>query len=183
MFASFMASLVLAAAWLSARPRGTDTYRLGTFEREGRRLVGLVAGDVWVADLEQGNAAFERASAGAARLAMLKDMKAGDVLWMGSPAGVGTARATPIYFKAGDTSVCTIEDIGTLTHAARAETDAPEPTTSSSRSSENGSGAPRRVMASPPAPHERRSSARGGRAGSLWPAGRVSLDSGGRARY
>jgi 2-keto-4-pentenoate hydratase/2-oxohepta-3-ene-1,7-dioic acid hydratase in catechol pathway len=40
----------------------------------------------------------------------------GDVLSMGSPAGVGTARATPIYFKAGDTSVCTIEGIGTLTN-------------------------------------------------------------------
>jgi 2,4-didehydro-3-deoxy-L-rhamnonate hydrolase len=45
----------------------------------------------------------------------------GDILSMGSPAGVGTARATPIYFKDGDTSVCTIEGIGTLRNPIRAE--------------------------------------------------------------
>jgi 2-keto-4-pentenoate hydratase/2-oxohepta-3-ene-1,7-dioic acid hydratase in catechol pathway len=39
-----------------------------------------------------------------------------DIIAMGSPAGVGTARATPIYMKAGDTAVCTIEGIGTLTN-------------------------------------------------------------------
>ena len=48
----------------------------------------------------------------------------GDVLSMGSPAGVGTARATPIYFKAGDTSVCTIEGIGTLSNPVVAAPDA-----------------------------------------------------------
>ncbi len=48
-------------------------------------------------------------------------LRAGDVLAMGSPAGVGTARATPIYFKDGDTSVCTIERIGTLNNPIRAE--------------------------------------------------------------
>jgi 2,4-didehydro-3-deoxy-L-rhamnonate hydrolase len=49
----------------------------------------------------------------------------GDIISTGSPAGVGTARATPIYMKAGDTSVCTIEKIGTLTNpvvASRAGT-------------------------------------------------------------
>lgn len=39
-----------------------------------------------------------------------------DIISMGSPAGVGTARATPIYMKAGDTAVCTVEKIGTLTN-------------------------------------------------------------------
>jgi 2-keto-4-pentenoate hydratase/2-oxohepta-3-ene-1,7-dioic acid hydratase in catechol pathway len=48
-------------------------------------------------------------------------LRAGDILAMGSPAGVGTARATPIYFKDGDTSVCTIESVGTLTNPVRAE--------------------------------------------------------------
>jgi 2-keto-4-pentenoate hydratase/2-oxohepta-3-ene-1,7-dioic acid hydratase in catechol pathway len=48
-------------------------------------------------------------------------LRAGDILAMGSPAGVGTARATPIYFKDGDTSVCTIESIGTLSNPVRAE--------------------------------------------------------------
>ena len=48
-------------------------------------------------------------------------LQPGDILATGSPAGVGTARATPIYFKDGDTSVCTIESIGTLTNPIRAE--------------------------------------------------------------
>ncbi|MGH9313144.1 MAG: fumarylacetoacetate hydrolase family protein [Vicinamibacterales bacterium] len=43
-------------------------------------------------------------------------LRPGDVIATGSPAGVGTARATPIYFKAGDRSVCTIESIGTLSN-------------------------------------------------------------------
>jgi 2-keto-4-pentenoate hydratase/2-oxohepta-3-ene-1,7-dioic acid hydratase in catechol pathway len=45
----------------------------------------------------------------------------GDLISTGSPAGVGTARATPIYFKDGDTSVCTIESIGTLQNPVRAD--------------------------------------------------------------
>jgi 2-keto-4-pentenoate hydratase/2-oxohepta-3-ene-1,7-dioic acid hydratase in catechol pathway len=40
----------------------------------------------------------------------------GDIYAMGSPSGVGTARETPVYMKAGDTAVCTIESIGTLTN-------------------------------------------------------------------
>lgn len=47
-------------------------------------------------------------------------LRPGDVLALGSPAGVGTARETPIYFKAGDTSVCTYEGIGTLTNPVTA---------------------------------------------------------------
>jgi 2-keto-4-pentenoate hydratase/2-oxohepta-3-ene-1,7-dioic acid hydratase in catechol pathway len=45
----------------------------------------------------------------------------GDLISTGSPAGVGTARATPIYFKDGDTSICTIESIGTLRNPVRAD--------------------------------------------------------------
>lgn len=45
----------------------------------------------------------------------------GDLISTGSPAGVGTARATPIYFKDGDTSSCTIEGIGTLFNPVRAD--------------------------------------------------------------
>jgi 2-keto-4-pentenoate hydratase/2-oxohepta-3-ene-1,7-dioic acid hydratase in catechol pathway len=43
-------------------------------------------------------------------------LQPGDIIATGSPAGVGTARETPIYMKAGDTSVCTIGNIGTLTN-------------------------------------------------------------------
>jgi 2,4-didehydro-3-deoxy-L-rhamnonate hydrolase len=45
----------------------------------------------------------------------------GDLISTGSPAGVGTARATPIYFKDGDTSSCTIESIGTLYNVVKAD--------------------------------------------------------------
>jgi 2-keto-4-pentenoate hydratase/2-oxohepta-3-ene-1,7-dioic acid hydratase in catechol pathway len=40
----------------------------------------------------------------------------GDVISTGSPAGVGTARSTPIYMKPGDVAVCSIERIGVLTN-------------------------------------------------------------------
>ncbi len=45
----------------------------------------------------------------------------GDLISTGSPAGVGTARATPIYFKDGDSSNCTIESIGTLENPVKAD--------------------------------------------------------------
>ncbi|HEY7442314.1 MAG TPA: fumarylacetoacetate hydrolase family protein [Vicinamibacterales bacterium] len=43
-------------------------------------------------------------------------LRPGDVIATGSPAGVGSARQPPIFLKAGDTSVCTYEGIGTLTN-------------------------------------------------------------------
>ncbi|MFL2546754.1 MAG: fumarylacetoacetate hydrolase family protein [Candidatus Rariloculaceae bacterium] len=43
-------------------------------------------------------------------------LRPGDALAMGSPSGVGTAREIPIYMTAGDTAVCHIETIGTLTN-------------------------------------------------------------------
>lgn len=53
-------------------------------------------------------------------------LRPGDIISMGSPAGVGTARATPIYFKPGDIGVCSYEGIGTLTNpAARAPATVP----------------------------------------------------------
>ena len=41
-------------------------------------------------------------------------LRPGDIVAMGSPAGVGAARG--VFFKAGDTSVCTIGNIGTLSN-------------------------------------------------------------------
>ena len=49
-------------------------------------------------------------------------LQPGDIIATGSPAGVGTARETPIYMKAGDISVCTIGNIGTLTNPVVAAT-------------------------------------------------------------
>ena len=45
-------------------------------------------------------------------------LQPGDILAMGSPAGVGAARG--IFFKDGDVSVCTIGNIGTLTNPVKA---------------------------------------------------------------
>ena len=50
----------------------------------------------------------------------LMTLRPGDLISSGSPAGVGTARGTPIYFKDGDVSTCTIEGIGTLENPVKA---------------------------------------------------------------
>ena len=44
-------------------------------------------------------------------------LKPGDIIATGSPAGVGAARN--VFMKSGDTSVCTIGEIGTLTNPVR----------------------------------------------------------------
>lgn len=44
-------------------------------------------------------------------------LKPGDIISTGSPAGVGAARK--LFMKAGDTSVCTIGNIGTLTNPVK----------------------------------------------------------------
>jgi 2,4-didehydro-3-deoxy-L-rhamnonate hydrolase len=44
-------------------------------------------------------------------------LRPGDILAMGSPAGVGAARG--IFFKDGDVSVCSIGNIGTLTNPVK----------------------------------------------------------------
>jgi 2-keto-4-pentenoate hydratase/2-oxohepta-3-ene-1,7-dioic acid hydratase in catechol pathway len=43
----------------------------------------------------------------------------GDLLGTGTPGGVGEARVPPVYLKSGDTSVCSIDRIGTLTNPVR----------------------------------------------------------------
>jgi len=44
----------------------------------------------------------------------------GDLIGTGTPGGVGEGRVPPVYLKAGDTSVCTIEKIGSLTNPVQA---------------------------------------------------------------
>jgi 2-keto-4-pentenoate hydratase/2-oxohepta-3-ene-1,7-dioic acid hydratase in catechol pathway len=44
----------------------------------------------------------------------------GDLLGTGTPGGVGEGRVPPVYLKAGDTSVCTIDKIGSLTNPVQA---------------------------------------------------------------
>jgi 2-keto-4-pentenoate hydratase/2-oxohepta-3-ene-1,7-dioic acid hydratase in catechol pathway len=43
-------------------------------------------------------------------------LRPGDLISMGSPAGVGAGRAKPLFMKNGDVSTCTIESIGALTN-------------------------------------------------------------------
>ncbi|MCA9738976.1 MAG: fumarylacetoacetate hydrolase family protein, partial [Gemmatimonadetes bacterium] len=40
----------------------------------------------------------------------------GDLIGTGTPGGVGEGRTPPVYLKPGDTSVCSIERVGTLTN-------------------------------------------------------------------
>lgn len=44
----------------------------------------------------------------------------GDLIGTGTPGGVGEGRVPPIYLKAGDTSVCAIEKIGSITNPVQA---------------------------------------------------------------
>jgi 2-keto-4-pentenoate hydratase/2-oxohepta-3-ene-1,7-dioic acid hydratase in catechol pathway len=48
-------------------------------------------------------------------------LRAGDMIALGTPPGVGTARKPPIYLKPGDTAVCSYEGFGTLTNPVVAE--------------------------------------------------------------
>jgi len=48
-------------------------------------------------------------------------LEPGDVIAMGTPAGVGQARTPPVWMKAGDTIEVEIEGIGTLSNPIRAE--------------------------------------------------------------
>jgi 2-keto-4-pentenoate hydratase/2-oxohepta-3-ene-1,7-dioic acid hydratase in catechol pathway len=43
-------------------------------------------------------------------------LRPGDIIATGTPAGVGSARVPPVYFKPGDRSECTYEGIGTLSN-------------------------------------------------------------------
>ena len=44
-------------------------------------------------------------------------IRPGDIIATGTPAGVGSARTPPVYFKPGDRSACTYEGVGTLTNS------------------------------------------------------------------
>jgi 2-keto-4-pentenoate hydratase/2-oxohepta-3-ene-1,7-dioic acid hydratase in catechol pathway len=49
----------------------------------------------------------------------ISTLRPGDLLGTGTPGGVGEGRTPPVYLKSGDTSVCSIEKIGTLTNPVR----------------------------------------------------------------
>jgi len=55
-------------------------------------------------------------------------LQPGDLIGTGTPGGVGEARVPPVYLEPGDTGVCSIEKIGTLTNPVRAASAAPRAT-------------------------------------------------------
>jgi 2-keto-4-pentenoate hydratase/2-oxohepta-3-ene-1,7-dioic acid hydratase in catechol pathway len=55
-------------------------------------------------------------------LAQALTLEPGDVIVMGTPAGVGQARTPPVWMKAGDRYEVEIERIGTLVNTIANET-------------------------------------------------------------
>ena len=56
-----------------------------------------------------------------ALLSEVLTLEPGDVIVMGTPAGVGQARKPPVWMKAGDVYEVEIEGIGTLSNPIRDE--------------------------------------------------------------
>jgi len=113
-----VAAVVLAVA-LAGCSSGTGAqsggaavpFKVGTFERNGQALVGLVLRDSQVVDIARANAAFESSNASAPKLAPPSDMKVlisrYDAEWkarLGSIAkDASVAKAAPAYAYALDT--------------------------------------------------------------------------------
>lgn len=68
-------STASGGATLAAVDGPAVPYKLGTFEREGKPMLGLVLRDTQVADIAQANAAFEAGNSSVAKLALPSDMK------------------------------------------------------------------------------------------------------------
>jgi len=41
-------------------------------------------------------------------------LEPGDIIFTGTPGGVGLARKPPVFLVAGDTVICEIADLGTI---------------------------------------------------------------------
>ena len=55
-------------------------------------------------------------------LSKIVTLKPGDLVFTGTPPGVGAARTPPLFLKPGDQCSVEIEGIGTLTNSCEAET-------------------------------------------------------------
>ena len=78
----------------------------------GLRIRSLLNGQV-MQDANTSDMIFSVAET-IALLADVLTLEPGDVIVMGTPAGVGQARTPPVWMKAGDTIVIDIEQVGTL---------------------------------------------------------------------
>ncbi len=87
-----------------------------------------------------------------ALLAECLTLEPGDVIVMGTPAGVGQARTPPVWMKAGDTIEVEIERIGTLRNPIATRSAEPmrgRLSTSRSSASARPARSPRRCSARP----------------------------------
>jgi 2-keto-4-pentenoate hydratase/2-oxohepta-3-ene-1,7-dioic acid hydratase in catechol pathway len=85
----------------------------------GLKIEGRLNGDV----MQQANTT-DMIWGVAETIALLSEamtLEPGDVIIMGTPAGVGQARKPPVWMRAGDTFEVEIEGIGTLSNPIRAE--------------------------------------------------------------
>lgn len=85
----------------------------------GLKIQGRLNGQV-MQDANTSDMIFSTAET-IALLADVLTLEPGDVLVMGTPAGVGQARTPPVWMKAGDTYEVEIERIGTLSNPIVAE--------------------------------------------------------------
>lgn len=85
----------------------------------GLRIRSLLNGQV-MQDANTSDMIFSVAET-IALLADVLTLEPGDVIVMGTPAGVGQARTPPVWMKAGDTIVIDIEKVGTLSNPIAAE--------------------------------------------------------------
>jgi 2-keto-4-pentenoate hydratase/2-oxohepta-3-ene-1,7-dioic acid hydratase in catechol pathway len=86
----------------------------------GLRITGRLNGQV-MQDANTSDMIFNVAET-IALLADVMTLEPGDVLVMGTPAGVGQARTPPVWMQAGDTYEVAIEGIGTLSNPIANET-------------------------------------------------------------
>jgi 2-keto-4-pentenoate hydratase/2-oxohepta-3-ene-1,7-dioic acid hydratase in catechol pathway len=85
----------------------------------GLRIQGRLNGQV-MQDANTSDMIFKVAET-IALLAEVLTLEPGDVIAMGTPAGVGQARTPPVWMKAGDTYEVEIESIGTLSNPIASE--------------------------------------------------------------
>jgi len=85
----------------------------------GLKIQGRLNGEV-MQDANTSDMIFSVAET-IALLAEVLTLEPGDVIVMGTPAGVGQARNPPVWMKAGDTVVIDIEKVGTLSNPIAAE--------------------------------------------------------------
>ncbi|MGH9784920.1 MAG: fumarylacetoacetate hydrolase family protein, partial [Terriglobia bacterium] len=106
--------LALGCAELSAQPQPQEPFKLGTFERQGRVVLGLVLRDSQVVDIAQANTAFEGRNPAAAKVAIPGDMKgliaryeAGlrERLYALANEAAGASSAPPYVYRVSDLKV------------------------------------------------------------------------------